>query len=247
MPRIDGYGGREIGALSQDEESALIRAWRTARCHRSIARLLRARAGMALAAARRWTSNEDSLADLAQDGMIGILEAAESFEPALGVPFSVHCWGRVRRRVAEAAPSVLSVVDVPLKAWTPAGRSGFEGRGLAPAEAARSVLSFDEPDGVGAQLARTARDERADPEAEVERIALERRLESSLRTVLAEIPPMEAEVFRRRRLQDEPDSIEAICSDLVLSRDRAKSLEMKALRRVRDALGREGFRREVAA
>lgn len=236
--------------VSREDELELIRAWQVERCHRAIDRLLRAHASIAFAAARRWTANEAAVADLAQDGMIGVVRAAETFDPAYGVPFSAYCRDNVRSCVAAAAPGVLSVIDVPVRVWNDAvrGRVGDDARpGLLALM--RGIVSLDEPvgDADGPSFADLARDDGAGPEATALASSLGRRLRASIGRVLTDLPAIEAEVFRRRRLQDEPESIDSICADLVLTRDRARRLEESALRRVREALDREGYRREIAA
>ena len=47
----------------------------------------------------RWRSNEQVLMDLVQEGTIGLIEAAENYEPARGVAFSLYATHRIRGRM----------------------------------------------------------------------------------------------------------------------------------------------------
>jgi DNA-directed RNA polymerase sigma subunit (sigma70/sigma32) len=112
-----------------------------------------------------------------------------------------------------------------------------------------AVVTFESPSGDGSRmtLAETMRDGGRDPEASAHGVFLGMRLGRSIGRALTALPEVEAEIYRRRRLKDEPDSIDAVCADLALSRDRARMLEERAAKRVRQALDGEGYRRELAA
>lgn len=251
MSKLSGYRKRpRERSLSWDEEVTLIQAWQTSRCHRSIGRLLRVHAWIAFTAARRWTANEAGVADLAQDGMIGIVRAAETFDPSYGVPFSAYCRNDVRSCVAAAAPGVLSVIDVPVRLWNEAGHGhGWQSASSDLVALMRGIVSLDDLiDDVKEPSSSDLTPEiGSDPEAITHSSLLSRRLEATIDRALTGMPVIEAEVFRRRRLRDDPESFEAICADLALTRDRARRLEQSALRRVRAALDREGYRQEIAA
>ena len=113
----------------------------------------------------------------------------------------------------------------------------------------RGTVSLDDliDGGNGPSLSDLAQEPGAGPEVTAHASLLGGRLEAILDRVLTELPPIEAEVFRRRRLLDEPESFEKICTELALTRDRARRLEQSALRRVRSALDREGYRQALAA
>ncbi len=243
MSRIFGYGTTGRGAaLSREEELAAIAAWRASRCERAIARLLRAHVRIAVAAARRWTSNEAAVADLVQHGVMGIVRAAERFDPSRGVPFESFCRGAVRSAVAAGAPQVLSVVGLPLRAWTGPDRED------APEAPLREVLSLEAPSGAdGKPLGETTADRAPSPETLAHCASVRRRIEDTVARTLAGLPRVEAEVFRRRRLAESPDPVEDVCAALGLTVDRADRIEARTSRIVAAALDRDGWREELAA
>ena len=50
-------------------------------------------------AVMRWRSNPDHLMDLVQEGTVGLIEAAETFQPERGVAFSLFAMHRIRGRI----------------------------------------------------------------------------------------------------------------------------------------------------
>jgi DNA-directed RNA polymerase sigma subunit (sigma70/sigma32) len=242
MPRIFGYGTTQTGAtLTREEELAAIAAWRDRRCQRSIARLLRAHVKVAVAAARRWTSNEAALADLVQHGVLGIVRAAERYDPSRGVPFEAFCRDPVRSAVAAGAPSVLSVVGLPSRVWSPSGRDD------APEASLRAQLSLDAPDGDGVPIGRRVADGSPSPEVLAHCASVERGIGITVERALASLSPVEAEVYRRRCLLPSPDPVEEICAALQLTRERAGRIEERTSRLVAAALAAAGWREELAA
>lgn len=189
------------------------------------------------------------LADLINEGVLGLLDAAERFDPGRGVKFATyaHPWIRKRlyaavrasgcARATEHARRLLDVEDLeharlaqvlgrePTESEVDAalGRSAHQ---AATAAAARLLRLGGE-----AALARLAADE-LDPEAELDR----RRELERLRAALADVAP---DGTRARALIDASlaeDDLDTIAAGLGLSRRQADQLLAGTLDRIRRGL-----------
>jgi RNA polymerase sigma factor (sigma-70 family) len=234
---------RDCGA-----EIADVLAWQKRRDGAALDRVVRSVRHLAYAAAKRWTKDPERIEDLAQEGVIGIMRSIDAFDPAGGMRFSNHCWLAARRAVAETAPPVLAVIDVPEHVWRTlrSGSAGQRERDLLLAQL-WGMLSIDAPMGAGSRtLAEAIPDGSPGADAVVEREAHSADVRSAIETALSGLPPEDAAVFRRRRLAEEPEPVEKIADDLSTTRDRIRRIEAKTVHFVRSALLLGGYA-EVAA
>ena len=85
-----------------------------------------------------------------------------------------------------------------------------------------------------------------DPEqqlAEGEEMRLER---LRLGLAIAQLPPREQEIIRRRHLADKAETLEVVGQSLGVSRERVRQLEARALRRIRNWVAEDLWSRHVA-
>ena len=82
--------------LSREREVELARLWRDEHDEDALHELVNAHAKLVVAAATRLRNYGLSLADLLQEGNIGLMQAAMRFEPARGVRFSTYAGWWVR-------------------------------------------------------------------------------------------------------------------------------------------------------
>ena len=76
--------------LDAETERRLATAWRDERCERSLHRLINAYMRLAVSMAYKFRRYGAPMADLIQEAGIGLLKAAEKFDPDRGVRFSTY-------------------------------------------------------------------------------------------------------------------------------------------------------------
>lgn len=167
------------------------------------------------------------LADLVQEGCIGLIEAAERFDPERGVRFSTYAVPWIRQAVDRAVQRHQRVVRIPRRVAAKAGDDPGElpRADLLPPASLDVVMAGEE------RLADCLPDPTADPE----RDAIHAVLIASLAEALNRCPEREREVIIRRYglAGEPPQSLEAIASALGVCRERVRQLEASALRRLR--------------
>ena len=225
MPRTFERYLHDIGRLpllSPEEEVALAARARSGD-RAALHRLASANLRFVVSVARRYQGNGVALADLVNEGNVGLLRAAERFDETRGVRFVSYAHWWVRRAIVDA-------ID----------RHGGLPRGDVAAR-----LSLDEPltEGQG-----TLQEVLSDPTAATPD---ERVVESALRTAveasLADLPEREAQVIRRYFGigSGASEDLGQIGRSLGVSRERARQLKERGLARLRSRAGRHdlpGFR-----
>ncbi|GAA6164174.1 RNA polymerase factor sigma-32 [Pelagimonas sp. KU-00592-HH] len=76
--------------LDVETEQALARAWRDERDHQALHRLIRAYMRLAVSMAGKFKRAGVSQSDLIQEAMLGLMKAADRFDPDRGVRFSTY-------------------------------------------------------------------------------------------------------------------------------------------------------------
>ena len=69
--------------------------------------------GLAYFYARKFCASNMEYEDLVQEGMIGLMDAAERFDPARGVKFSTYAMWHIRKTIMEAIRSKNDIVRTP--------------------------------------------------------------------------------------------------------------------------------------
>ena len=190
-------------------------------------RLVSANLRFVVSVARRYRGRGVPLADLVNEGNIGLVHAADRFDPDRGVRFISYAHFWVRRAMVHA----ISRHDVrPL-----------------PGEPPPRPLSLDHVlPGAACALAELLPDERApEPGAGVVR----ERLRDAIEASLGDLPPREREVVRRYfgLGSDYAQTLTEISVDLGVSRERVRQLKEQGLSRLRAGAERHGLRGYVEA
>jgi RNA polymerase sigma-32 factor len=201
---------------------------------------------------RRWGI---PIEDLAQEGNIGLLKAAERFDADRGCRLVTYAAYWIRAEIREHVARGYRIVRL--------GSSKSERRALRiyrrtnerdpDALAAASGLPRDRvvallpllmsrdvsldrknPEGE-APLDRLASPEPS-PEEEACRDDERRQMSSALRQVVAELSPREQKIAATRWLTDEPATLEELGADFGVSKERVRQIEERAKKRVRDRL-----------
>ncbi|MGH7540777.1 MAG: sigma-70 family RNA polymerase sigma factor [Gemmatimonadota bacterium] len=211
--------GRER-LLAREEEAELARRSRggdeAARC-----RLVSANLRFVVSVARRYRGRGLSLADLVNEGNLGLLRAAERYDETRGVRFITYASWWVRQSILQAI-----------------ARSAGPRDRVGPLER----LSLDEPIGgeAGATLADLVADDRDDPpERRMRRRALRYAVDASL----TELPAREQLVLRLYfGLDGEPPlPLSEVGRRLGVTRERTRQIKERALARLRSGARRHGL------
>jgi RNA polymerase primary sigma factor len=109
----DGPFWREIGRhklLTRDEETRLRRQFTAGQCHSARDKLVLANLRLVVSIAYRYRQRGLAWDDLLQEGVCGLLRAADKYDPERGIKFSTYAtwwiWQSLGRAVAEHPPIV---------------------------------------------------------------------------------------------------------------------------------------------
>ena len=91
----------EAPFLAGDEERGLAVAWKEARDERALHRLISAHMRLVIALAGRFRHYGLPMADLVQEGHVGLMEAAARFEPEREVRFSTYATWWIRASIQD--------------------------------------------------------------------------------------------------------------------------------------------------
>lgn len=200
--------------------------------------------------ARGYTRSGHDIEDLAQFGFIGLIKAAEEFDPARGIAFSTHATYRIRSAIAEGLAKLRGPVHVPLGARklrrefrrregemeaglgrSPTFDEVADAMGLTPLrrEIVRAALAADRARGSDVLDFDLVGDEAADPAEEYPR----------LRRALRFLPRGQREVIELRYgLADgEARTLDETGRQLGMCKQRAHQHVRGALARLRAVLG----------
>lgn len=262
-----------VELLDAETERALATAWRDERCARSLHRLITAYMRLAISMASKYRRYGAPMADLIQEAGVGLLKAAEKFDPDRGVRFSTYAswwikasiqdyvmrdWSMVRtgstssqktlffnlRRVRarierERGPSmdgrmahelrqeIATEVGVPLR-----DVEMMEGRLASGDFSLNATQAADE----GREWIETLED--AAPFG-AETVARDSDLSAArdwIADALSALTEREQMIIRRRKLTDEPDTLQHLGDELGLSKERVRQLEAQALRKMKSCL-----------
>jgi len=244
--------------LSCDEETTLAR--------RIMAGDLRARDAMVEAnmrlvvnIARSYNSNLIPLEDLIQEGAIGLMTAAERFDPARGYRFSTYATHWIRQAISRALDNKAKAIRIPAHvsetlrkmervrsfylrvfgeeptAEQLASELGVSARKISTLmQANQEPVSLDAlvGDDDSATLASLLNDETAD---NPQQAVITAEMQEMLARLLQILTPREREIMARRMgfEGDNAHVLQEIGEQMQISRERVRQIEAKALRKLR--------------
>ncbi len=254
---------RPARPLTKARERELARAWQENGDQNALMRLIGAHVWLVRYVMRRVPVGDIPRDDLLQEGIIGLIEAAQRFDSDKDLRFSTYARHRVRARLQEYILRNRSLVRLPLDGESKALLFGHARHrrddGVAPGErrgpperiGKRSLASqqllrrrMDLADrSLNIPAAEGSKEQLIDLLAAPERVPeeeLDRRTIGALvRNQIRRLPERERYILEQRLLTDEAPSRAAIGEQLAISRERVRQLENRALRQVLTEVSRQ--------
>jgi RNA polymerase sigma factor (sigma-70 family) len=216
--------------------------------------------------AKRYQHRGVELADLVQEGNIGLLQAIERFDWRRGYKFSTYATWWIRKGVAQAVGDFSSTVRLPRHrrdqartlsdtadrleralGHSPGVQELADETGIRLADvvairrAAAPVVSMSAPiDEDGNELGELV----ADPAADVGDLAASATLPRELASLLGQLTPSAATVLRLRYglgSAEGPHTAAEVAASLSISPERVRQIEMRALSTLRHRLERRSW------
>jgi RNA polymerase sigma-32 factor len=245
--------------LDLEEEHLLAAAARQG-SRAALDKLLVAHLRLVLRIARGYVKHGVAYEDLVGEGMVGLAEAAQRFDPERGVRFSTYAAWWIRAHVRRATLANRRIVATPS---TRAARKlvarlrGTEralaqelGRrptreevaaalGVTPEDVGMVDCALRERDVVVGDIGRGGielSDADHSPEQLVADAELRTRSTGAIGRAMSTLSEREREIVRRRITSDDSDTLSVVGEALGLSRERVRQIESKACEKLRNAL-----------
>jgi RNA polymerase sigma factor (sigma-70 family) len=221
-------------------------------------RFAQANLRLVVSVARRYSASNVPIADLVQEGNIGLLRAVERFEWERGFKFSTYAAWWIRQAITRGIAESARTIRLPVHLHDQVGRirraridlEADLGRlptcaevaavtGDDPGEVAasldwdRDVRSLEEP--VRAEADLLLADLVADPTAATEDAAIEGLQGVVVEALLKPLDPRERRILRLRFgvARGEPRTFPEVAAELGLSKERIRQLELRAFCKLR--------------
>ncbi len=263
-------GDKHLPVMSADDFAAYVAGVRRAARAADVARnaFVKANLRLVVSIARRFNHGRMALADLIQEGNIGLMKAVERYDYRRGFRFSTYASWWIRHAISRALADKGREVRLPVHmidayhrlskakreltaklGRQPNSEELAEATGLPPAkiEKMRTYLvdqsfSLDRPvnDEDGRHFVEFLQDPSSSESSPADRLGTEA-ITSEVRQLLSNLKPIEADILRQRfGLDDDQElTLKEIGEKYSLSRERIRQLQEQALAKMRRALARK--------
>ena len=258
---VPSYLGRLTQAplLSPEEEIALTRAVQRGDKNAK-QRLIESNMRLVINIAKTYRNRAIPLEDLIQEGAIGLMQAAERFDPDKGFRFSTYATHWVRQSIGRAIDNKSKAIRLPAHVsqslrkverertrlskelgYEPspeqvAAAMGMTAKKLVTLlQSSQELLSLDMTVGESGSMTLGGLIRDNDYSADPVNLMLDRETLEELQRILSELNDREQRVMRLRfRLDDnDPNFQEAMAKELKLSRERVRQIEAQAIKKLR--------------
>ena len=221
--------------LTVEEEQEFARRFRDHGDTRAAHVLVTANLRFVVSVARQYRSHGFRVADLVQEGNIGLMRAVQKFDPDRGIRLVTYAAWWIRAHIHEHIVRSWSVVRL---GTTQAQRRLFLSLSRPAREPEARDVSLDAP--VGDEPGRTTLDlvhgDGPGPEDAFEGAQENALLTGAVQEALARLAPRERFIVEQRVMSDRPLTLGEIGVRLGFSRERARQIELRALTKLRLAL-----------
>jgi RNA polymerase primary sigma factor len=266
---LPSYLGRLTQAplLSAEEEVVVTRAIQNGD-QRARTRLIESNMRLVINIAKSYRSRAVPLEDLIQEGAIGLMQAAERYDPEKGFRFSTYATHWIRQAIGRAIDNKSKAIRIPAHVSQSLRRIEKErvrlarelghdptteqiaaALGISPKKLAvliqssQELLSLDMSvgDHSGATLGGLIKDT-ATPSAET--TVLRDEITQELETILRELSERERKVMEQRFKLNENEVLpqEELAQQMDISRERVRQIEIQAIRKLRAIAQRRRLR-----
>ena len=258
---VPSYLGRLTQAplLSPEEEIALTRAVQRGDKNAK-QRLIESNMRLVINIAKTYRNRAIPLEDLIQEGAIGLMQAAERFDPDKGFRFSTYATHWVRQSIGRAIDNKSKAIRLPAHVsqslrkverertrlskelgYEPspeqvAAAMGMTAKKLVTLlQSSQELLSLDMTVGESGSMTLGGLIRDNDYSADPVNLMLDRETLEELQRILSELNDREQRVMRLRFRLDanDPNFQEAMAKELKLSRERVRQIEAQAIKKLR--------------
>ena len=273
MDRTMSRTAMKAELLDAETEARLAYAWRDQRDEQALHRLITAYMRLAISMASKFRRYGAPMNDLIQEASVGLMKAAEKFDPDRGVRFSTYAvwwikrnWSMVRTGSTSSQKSLffnMRRVQAQLER-----EASARGETLSPNELREAVaieigvplhdvemmegrlsgsdFSLDatqSSEDEGRSWVDALADDSAQAAEQVEHSHDTETLRQWLFSALSALNERERFIVRERKLRDDPRTLESLGTELGLSKERVRQLEAAAFTKMRRSL--ENQSREI--
>ncbi|MBI4002175.1 MAG: sigma-70 family RNA polymerase sigma factor [Nitrospira defluvii] len=266
--RLEAAAGGKSVASAQKELGACLAQLHTSRVTLETAKdeLVRCNLRLVVNVAKHYTGRGLTLLDLAQEGNIGLMKAAERYQHRKGFKFSTYATWWIRQGITRSLADQSRTIRIPVHQTEASNRILRTSRRLVqqlgrqprleevaftmrmrPDRLHETIQAFQEPvalehrvgDG-GTELGELLSDHQAvPPDALVNRTELTREMDR----ILGTLTPREQTVIRLRFGigEDQARTLEQVGQHLSVTRERIRQIEAKALKKLKTPVVKEMF------